>query len=60
MKVGDLIKFRRHGNPNGGPIGLVIEKDMTPENKTVNIIWLCKHTPNGWWGTNLFEVLDEH
>ena len=59
MKVGDLVKFRRHGNPDGGPVGLLIEKDMTPENKTINIIWFCEHTPDGWWGTNLFEVVDE-
>ena len=59
MRVGDLVKFRVHGNPRGGPVGLVIQRDLTPMNENMKIKWFCEYTPDGWWGTNLLEVIDE-
>jgi len=54
-----LVKFRVHGNLRGGPVGLVIQRDLTPMNENMKIKWFCEYTPDGWWGTNLLEVINE-
>ena len=60
MKVGDLVRFCTYGNPNGGPIGLIIGTAGCAELRSLNIKWFCEFTPDGFWGSNLFKVISEN
>ena len=64
MKVGDLVKFRRHNN---GPHGIVLEivnlpkapHPSQPERDAAYIEWACKYTAAGNYQLSILEVVSE-
>ena len=64
MKVGDLVKFRRHNN---SPYGIVVEMielssaphPSQPETSCAYVEWACKHTAPGNYQLCILEVASE-
>ena len=62
MKVGDLVKFKEHGGIS--PLGVVLEFRESlagaQRNMCAKVRWFSEHTPNGYWGLELIEVVEEN
>ena len=64
MKVGDLVKFRRH---NKSPHGIVVKMvelsaaphPSQPETGAAYIEWACKYTASGNYQLSILEVVSE-
>ena len=64
MKVGDLVKFRRH---NKSPCGIVLEvielpnspHPSQPDRRAAYVQWACKYTAPGNYQLCILETIDE-
>ena len=64
MKVGDLVKFRRHMNSPHGIVLKIIElpdspHPSQPERDAAYIEWACKYTASGNYQLSILEVASE-
>ena len=64
MKVGDLVKFRRHMSSPHGIVLKIIELSDSPhpsqpERDAAYIEWACKYTASGNYQLSILEVASE-
>ena len=64
MKVGDLVKFRRHNNSPHGIVLKIVDLPESPhpsqpERGAAYIEWACKYTAAGNYQLSILEVVDE-
>ena len=64
MKVGDLVKFKRHMKSPRGIVLKIIElpdspHPSQPERDAAYIEWACKYTAPGNYQLSILEVVNE-
>ena len=64
MKVGDLVKFRRHMNSPHGIVLEIVELTKSPhpsqpETSAAYIEWACRYTTAGNYQLCILEVVSE-
>ena len=64
MKVGDLVKFKRHMKSPRGIVLKIIElpdspHPSQPDQRVAYIEWACEHTPRGHYQLSILEVANE-